>query len=196
MGILTGRKTKHAITLADQVLAAPTIAGSAGDPFSLLPSPPAPCPACGLAILWLPTTLDAWRCPACSPPPIRKMIATRVVLVDVPQYPDQPPRITPQWFKLSWVERDGHRSLVTMPIRCEANGTALVDAGGVGGVAAASRAAAEKIASSETIQQGGFFVDESLGPPIGADGNRLDDDEWFAAGASDVVWDQFFEGRK
>lgn len=211
MGILTGRKPKDATTLADPAGgrrdmpqpdaadATQNVASTIADPFAILPSPPAPCPTCGIAILWLPTTLDAWRCPTCFPPPIRKMIAARVVLVDV----DSESKISPQWFKLSWVERDGRRSLITTPIRRAANATALdglsfdSDCGGSGDARNFTQdnldATGAKLwalnAGRESIQ------DDRLGPPL-VDGVRVDDEAWWAIGSSDVVWKQFFEAMK
>lgn len=164
-------------------------ADAATDLFSVLPSPPAPCQTCGMAILWLPTTLDAWRCPTCQPPPIRKMIAMRVVLVDVES------GISPQWFKLAWIERresaaaKSTRTLATTPIACEVNWTALDDQDALG----------DGLGDEKRIEENAklFVFDDRLGPPL-VDGVRVDDEAWWAIGSSEVVWKQFFEavGKK
>lgn len=130
------------------------------------------------------------------------MIACRVVLVHVEQLPGKSPRITPQWHKLSWIEQDGRKSLCTSPIRCKANGTALVDAVGVAGgmesdlaesfVNGDSDATGAKLGALNAMPN--FVRDDRLGPPM-VDDLRQNDDEWFGVGASNEVWKHFFEAR-
>lgn len=136
------------------------------------------------------------------------MVAARVVLVDVDsEFGSALGKITPQWFKLAWEEirergaTKSTRTLITTPIECAANGTALVDAVAVAGGGGSGEA--KNFSSDDSDATGAkpgalnavrdFVIDDRLGPPL-VDGVRVDSDEWFAIGASDVVWNQFFEG--
>lgn len=132
------------------------------------------------------------------------MVAARVVLVDVEsEFGSALGKISPKWFKLAWIERDGRRSLATTPIRCAANGTALVDAVGVGGDGGSGEA--KNFSSGDSDATGAklwalnagreSIQDDRLGPLL-VDGVRVDDEAWWAIGASDVVWKQFFEAVK